>query len=451
MKQLIAVLLIILSIASIRGATRQGQITTGTNQGQVEVRLGFPEFQPKTGDPQTVKLTALFNQVLWDDLDYSGNVALVSRSFQPAGRFSIPTDVRIEDWTRAGVNAQYLAFGNATINRGKLELETRLWDLGVTQNRELIANRLSSGDLTENAVRITAHFFADQIIDKLFGGKFGIARTQIAYVATSGKDAKGRDAKEIYIMDYDGANAGPLTTYRSISFMPAWAPEGDKIAFITFRRNTSDIEILSPLDRRLSPFPSVGGTTGTPSWSPDGSQIAFSSSRDGNTEIYTADWNGRNIRRMTVQPKAIDTSPAWNPKTGRQIAFVSDRSGTQQIYTMDADGTNVERIIQDGGDAENPSWSPDGQNIALAWQKPGTGRFDIYIHNLATGKNSQLTQNQGDNERPSWAPDGRHLVFASTRTGASQIFSMLANGQKVRQLTKAGKNEGPAWSSFAGK
>ncbi len=87
----------------------------------------------------------------------------------------------------------------------------------------------------------------------------------------------------------------------------------------------------------------------------------------------------------------------------------------------------------------------------LPGNEAGSGHFDIYIHNLATGTNSQLTHDAGDNEHPSWAPDGRHLVFASTRSGTSQIWSMLANGQKARQLTKNGKNEGPAWSGFIGK
>jgi TolB protein len=59
---------------------------------------------------------------------------------------------------------------------------------------------------------------------------------------------------------------------------------------------------------------------------------------------------------------------------------------------------------------------------------------------------SQLTETAGDNERPSWAPDMRHLAFASNRSGSWQVYSMLANGSKVRALTRGGKNEGPAWS-----
>ena len=62
-----------------------------------------------------------------------------------------------------------------------------------------------------------------------------------------------------------------------------------------------------------------------------------------------------------------------------------------------------------------------------------------------------MTQSAGDNERPTWSPDGRHLAFESTRNGSSQIYSMLADGTKVRQLTQSGKNQGPAWSGYLGQ
>jgi TolB protein len=70
------------------------------------------------------------------------------------------------------------------------------------------------------------------------------------------------------------------------------------------------------------------------------------------------------------------------------------------------------------------------------------------MHDLGTGLNTQLTENQGNNEQPTWAPDGRHIAFTSTRTGTSQIYSMLADGKKLRQLTRTGKNQGSAWSGY---
>ena len=62
--------------------------------------------------------------------------------------------------------------------------------------------------------------------------------------------------------------------------------------------------------------------------------------------------------------------------------------------------------------------------------------------------NTQITS-EGSNEKPTWAPDGRHIAFESTRAGGSQIFSMILDGTKIRQLTKTGKNTKPAWSGFA--
>src|SRR5689334_7142716 len=114
----------------------QGQISAGTNIGAQEVRLAFPAFQSRSSDPNAVKLTNLFNQVVWDDLDYSGNIALVSRSFYPLGNFQEPGDIKPEDWTKQGVNAQYLTFGFTELAGGALQITERLWDLGVVQNRE---------------------------------------------------------------------------------------------------------------------------------------------------------------------------------------------------------------------------------------------------------------------------------------------------------------------------
>jgi TolB protein len=339
------------------------------------------------------------------------------------------------------VDAQFMAFGNARVTGGRISIEARLWDL-KTANRELPPSKRYGSEDNEEGTRLIAHDFADAIIETIGGGLKGIGRTKIAYISE-----RATGVKELYVMDYDGHDQHALTNYKNTVLTPAWSPDGEKVAFTTYRRNAADIEILSRLDRRPYTFERAGGTTTTPAWSPDGSRIAFSTSRDGSDmEIYVADWNGRNMRRLTVS-KGVDISPVWNPRTGREIAFVSDRSGSPQIYIMDAEGTNVRRVIEEGGHAATPAWSPDGQFIAFAWQR-SRSNLDIYMHNLATGANVQLTQNAGDNQKPTWSPDGRHLVFESSRGGTQQIYTMLANGEKVRRLTQTGRNTAPAWSGY---
>jgi TolB protein len=114
---------------------------------------------------------------------------------------------------------------------------------------------------------------------------------------------------------------------------------------------------------------------------------------------------------------------------------------------MNADGTNLRRLITAGGDAEAPSWSPNGLFIAFSWSVKETGHWDIYVIEIATGRIVQLTYNAGRNEHPSWSPDGRHIVFESTRSGKREVWTMLADGSDPHELTTAGENWNPNWSN----
>ena len=135
-----------------------------------------------------------------------------------------------------------------------------------------------------------------------------------------------------------------------------------------------------------------------------------------------------------------------NPKTGSEVVFVSGRSGPQQIYRMNIDGGDIERLTPGEGEAGNPSWNPDGQFLAYAWTRGyAAGAWNIFTMNVASRQYTQLTHGEGRNEHPSWAPDGVHMAFDSTRTGRYQIYTMLANGTEVQQLTSQGINDRPAW------
>jgi len=200
---------------------------------------------------------------------------------------------------------------------------------------------------------------------------------------------------------------------------------------------------------RLVSFPRFGGGNYSPAWASDGTKIAFSSSmRSGDPEIFSADANGANPKRLTAF-RGSDVSPVWNPKTNGQIAWVSGRNGLPQIFIMDADGSNVQQVTSEGY-AVSPSWSPNGLLLAFSWIRhygPGApGGQDIYIMNIATREFVQLTHDSGRNDFPSWSPDGRHIVFQSTRAGSDQIWTMLADGTHQQQLTREGKNSQPNWS-----
>jgi TolB protein len=295
---------------------------------------------------------------------------------------------------------------------------------------------------TTSAARIIAHKFADEIIFRLGGGIPGVAESQIYFVSSR------TGHKEIWAMDYDGANQRQITHLNSISLSPRISPDGSRLAFSSMTKSGWDILMYSMDLNRLVGFPKFGGTNLSPAWSSDGTKLAFSSSRSGDPEIYTADQSGGNLKRVTSF-KGPDVSPVWNRKTNAQIAWVSGRTGLPQIYTMEGDGTNVQRLT-DQGYAVSPAWSPNGQFLAFAWIRhygPGApGASDIYLMDVASKQWVQLTHDGGRNDFPSWSPDGRHLVFQSSRAGGEQIWEMLADGSNQKQLTTTGSNTQPNWS-----
>ncbi|MGB6026716.1 MAG: Tol-Pal system beta propeller repeat protein TolB [Candidatus Sulfotelmatobacter sp.] len=419
----------------------QDWVRTGTSLGVEKVRLAVPDFKPSTGDPQNTALLKTFNDTFWNDLDNSGVVELVSKSFYPLQVPGQPADVTFDLWNVPPPNAAMLAFGNLGATSGKITVQGWLYDVKNTGSPQVLGKQYTDV-ATDEGARLIAHKFADEIILRLGGGIPGIAESKIYFVS----DRSGH--KEIWVMDYEGSNQSQLTHLGSISLSPRISPDGSRLAFSSLTKSGWDILMYSMDLNRLVSFPHFGGTNLAPAWSPDGTRLAFSSSRTGNSEIYICDANGANLHRMTAN-KGPDVSPTWNRKTGSQIAFVSGRTGLPQIYTMEADGTNQQRMT-DQGYAVSPNWAPNGQFLTMAWTRkygPGDpGSSDIYLMDTASKQWVQLTHDGGRNDFPFWAPDGRHIVFQSSRSGKEEIWMMLADGTKLHQLTFTERNSQPDWS-----
>jgi TolB protein len=445
-------------------AAQQQTIDIGTITKGERPSIAIPDLR---GAGEAQPLMAAFNRTLWRDVESAGIFKMVSKSMYPTTVPQQPSDFTepppvtaaprgrkgqivapptgggrwLSDWSGPPASANYLAFGYTAVTNGVLVLQGWLFDLRreTPAAAQVIAKRyLATPD--EPGAQKVAHEFAADIIT-LFGGQtlFG---SHIYFVS----NRTGR--KQVWVMDPDGANQRQFTRFNSDSIQPAVSPDGSKIAFTSWVNVNPGIFVFSvdPV-RDLRFYNQRASVNSSPSFTPDGKQIVYSSSapNDRCCRIYIANLDGSGWRNLTSSV-SIDTEPKVNPKTGSEMVFVSGRSGPQQIYKMNMDGGDMDRLTDGTGEAGNPAWHPGGQFIAYSWTRGfSTGAFNIFVMDVASRSYTQLTHGEGRNENPCWAPDGRHIVFASTRGGRSQLYTMLADGTQVQQLTTQGSNERPVW------
>lgn len=438
----LAYLLAVFFLAASSTVTHaQDWVHTGTNLGAEKIRLAAADFKPVGFDTALASDKLTFDNVLYADLTNAGIFDMVSKSMAPPVMPGSPQEINLPQWSGSPANAAMVAFGALALQNGQMTIYGWLYDTKNPQTPQVLAQQYTEADGPDTARHI-AHEFADAIIARLGGGINGIAESKIFFVS------QRTGAKEIWEMDYDGANQKQMTHLRSISLSPRVSPDGHRLAFVELSKRGSSIHMYSMDLNRMVSFPSSSGTDVSPAWAPSGNTLAFSSSRSGDPEIWTSAASGYDARQITAY-KGPDVSPVWNPKTGTQIAWISGRTGLPQLYIMESDGTNVQRMT-DGGYATSPSWSPNGQFLAFAWNRsygPGSpGGQDIYVMDIASHRWLQLTHDIGRNDFPTWSPDGRHIAFQNFQHGQRQIWTMLADGTGQHALTTAGGNTMPNWS-----
>ena len=401
-------------------------------------KYAVPEFVAAT--PDAAEAARTLTQVLWDDLNFEREFYMIPRDTYasvPAAR--TPEAVAFDAWRELGADAVF--FGSVQRSGANVTVQVRLFNVRTRQS--VFAKEYAGAN-----ARLIAHTISDEVHLQQ-RALVGVARTKIAFTSNRNQErisggVPNRDVKEIYIADYDGANVRRITTNRQLNLTPSWSPDARTIAYTSYRRGYPDI-FLALIYEGIQQEPTRGGTQNyLPVFSPDGTRIAFTSSREGNPEIYVMNRDGSGVRRITNNP-AIDVTPTWSP-TGTQIAFTSDRAGSPQIYMVGADGLNLRRVTMTESYADRPTWSPAPFNEIAYSARTGPG-YDIKIYDLATQQVRQLTFGEGTNESPAYSKNGRHIAFSSTRSGRIQIFTIGRDGRGLRQVTREGDNQTPAWSN----
>ncbi len=347
------------------------------------------------------------------------------------------------------INTEFLIKSGFNIVGNQLTFEAYVYN--VNREEPVLAKTYSS---PVRDLRSAVHMFCNDLIEKMTGKKSFFLTKIVA-----GRSVRNNN-KEIFVMDWDGANTEQLTFHNSASVSPSWSRDGRYIAYSTYnyhsRVKTRNVELflLDLKNKQRIVLSAERGINSTATFFPDQRNIVFRMSPNGqSSDLYKMSLDGRNKIAITHGPRgAMNVEPAISPD-GTKLAFASDRSGNIMAYILDFSTNATRRLTYAGTYTASPAWSPDGKRIAFA---SDTGKhFDIYIVDV-DGKNLQkLTSAQkpngrgANNEDPTFSPDGRFILFRSDRTGNYQLYVISVDGKNEYRLTFDQHNYyRPQWSPF---
>ncbi len=161
-------------------------------------------------------------------------------------------------WNQLG--AQWLIKGKyeKSMSGDKYKFVFRLFD--VVNEQFLIGKRYQG---KKSFMRKIMHRFADEVMEQLTG-KRGVAETRLAFLTRT------RDGKEMYAVDFDGANVQKLTDEKSVILSPDWSPDGRFIVYTSYKEHNPDLILLDPdARRRRRPLLRLPGSNAAPFGAPD--------------------------------------------------------------------------------------------------------------------------------------------------------------------------------------
>ena len=380
-------------------------------------------------------------QIVINDLEQVGEFRALSRG----NMLSMPSEERevfYRDWR---VLAQdYLLVGK--INRAPgsqlVQVQYEFFDI----NRELkLAGEILTGSVTQ--LRDIGHEISNVIYEAVTGTR-GAFTTQILYIVADYQTPE-QVSYRLEKADYDGQRAQVLLESEEPIMSPAWSPDGQDVAYVSFETDLPRIyiqNIATGQRRQITNYPNINSS---PVFSPDGSKLAMVLSKDGSPDIYVQDLISNELIRLTDHP-AIDTEPSWTTD-GRSIVFMSDRTGQPQIYQMElgAPSYQVERLTYDCFQCLKAKYLPDGVNLVHVRRETRQDpNYQISILNIETLRVITLTDTALD-ESPSIAPNGSMIMYATKFAGRGVLDAVSIDGRvKFRLPSSRGDVREPAWSPF---
>ncbi len=234
--------------------------------------------------------------------------------------------------------------------------------------------------------------------------------------------APRRLAIEVYADDK--SNAEQTRTFTNGATEYAVSPDERHVAFVVH-----GTLCLMPIDgsgkaRRLTTTPSYDHSL---AWAPDGQKILFVSDRDGHDDIYALEGNDPEHSKLVdaLQYKVTRLTETADPETGlsftpdgKRVAFL--RGG--QLWTMNPDGTDQKLLVKEK-QVIDYEFTSDGKWLAYA-RLDGSFASEIYVMPAGGGEAKDVTRYATSNDGLTWSKDGKRLSFVSWRPDSPSLYVM---------------------------
>jgi serine/threonine-protein kinase len=190
---------------------------------------------------------------------------------------------------------------------------------------------------------------------------------------------------------------------------PRLSPDGRRVAAGVVDLE-SQVRLYDLARETLTPFTFEGSLNQLPAWTPDGKRIAFQSNKEGQNNIFwqLADGSGR-LERLTTSE--YPNFPRSFSPDGQLLAFIEVNPTTgYDIWVLRLKDHKAEPFLRTPFNESVPSFSPDGR--WLAYISDESGHFEVYVQPYpGPGGKWQISTDGGT--EPVWDPNGRELFYRS--------------------------------------